>query len=141
MSSSRAVLFLVSLTALAAPAFSTPVFSTPAFRHFPAATPLNEIPLYALSAAAPEALTALEDEIERLYTHAKSLPSGPERRAFETRIYQLEKRLTPLAKAFEPADWEKLRTAVKIEWQAIQNTLPTSGAVQISAPRADEPAA
>lgn len=136
MSSSRVVPFLVLLSALVAP-----VFSAPAFRHFPAATPLNEIPLYGLDAAAPEALTALEAEIERLYVYAKSLPSGPDRRAFETRIYQLEKRLTPLARIFEPADWEKLRTAVKIEWQTVQKTLPTAGAAQISPPEADQPAA
>ena len=136
MSSPRVFSLFLSLTAL-----SAPLLAEPAFRHFPAATPLNEIPLYTLSAAAPEAMPALGDEIERLYTHAKSLPSGPYRRAFETRIYNLEKRLTPLTRAFEPIDWEKLRAEVKIEWQSIQKTLPTSGAASINPPEADAPAA
>lgn len=136
MSSPRVFSFLLSLSALA-----TPVLAGPAFRHFPAATPLNEIPLYTLDAAAPEALTALEAEIERLYTHAKSLPSGPDRRTFESRIYQLEKRLTPLARTFAPEEWEKLRAEVKIEWQAVQKTLPSTGAAQINSPAAGAPAA
>jgi hypothetical protein len=119
----RAALLLLVLAAPVAWAFPErpPIADnkTPNFRFYPSATPLDRIPLYALSAAAPEALKALETEIDRLSTYARSLDSGAERRAFETRIYLLEKRLHPLLQDFDAPAWESLRSDVKSEWESI----------------------
>ena len=95
----------------------------------PASTPLAEIAVYQLHAApsaGDDATRALGAEIERLYVHAKTLPSGPDRRAFETRIYNFEKRLRPLAQSFDLAVWESIRADVRAEWVAVQATLPTA---------------
>ena len=95
----------------------------------PASTPLSEIAVYQLQAApsaGDDATRALNAEIERLYVHARTLPSGPDRRSFETRIYHFEKRLRPLAQSFDLAAWESLRADVRSEWLAVQATLPTA---------------
>jgi hypothetical protein len=101
-----------------------------AWVYYAPSTPLDQIPVYSLPASAPQALTALEAEIERLYTHSKSLPLGHDRRVFQTRIYLLEKQLRPLTQNFDATAWETLRTAVKLEWETVQTTLvpvaPTS---------------
>lgn len=91
--------------------------------YFTPATPLEQIPLYSLDAAAPGAVSKLESEIERLYRHATTLPSGPDRRSFETRIYMLEKQLRPLLKNFDTEAWEQLRESVKNEWLSVQSAL------------------
>jgi hypothetical protein len=135
MSSSRAAVYLflplllaalpLSATTLIAPVAAAPGI-TLARTHRTPATPLEEIPVYSLGADAPQALRSLEAEIERLYVHAKSMPSGPARWEFQTRIHALEKELTPLAKSFDAERWELLRAAVKREWLAVQATLPTA---------------
>lgn len=94
-----------------------------AWVYYAPATPLDQIPVYSLSASAPQALTALDAEIERLYTFSKSMPLGHERRTFQTRIYLLEKQLRPISQNFDPAAWEALRAAVKLEWETVQATL------------------
>lgn len=88
-------------------------------------TSLDEVPVYELAASAPHAMRALESEIDRLYTHAKTLPSGHERRTFQTRIHALEKRLRPLWKEFDASAWETLRSDVRAEWVSVQNGLPS----------------
>jgi len=102
--------------------------------YFTPATPLDQIPLYSLDPASPDAMRGLEAELARLYTHTTSLPSGPDRRAFQTRIYLLEKRLRPLDKAFDAQVWIEVRTAVRQEWEAVQASLP---AASTGAPVAD----
>lgn len=92
--------------------------------YFTPSTPLEQIPLYSLDASAPGAVSGLENEIDRLYRHATTLPSGADRRSFETRIYLLEKQLRPLLKEFDAVAWEKLRDAVKNEWISVQTSLP-----------------
>jgi hypothetical protein len=90
-------------------------------------TPLAEIPVYTLtptSETRDTATRALAAEIERLYTHAKTLPSSHERRAFETRIYLLEKRMRPLVQNFDLDRWTQLRTDVRAEWTSVQASLP-----------------
>jgi hypothetical protein len=89
----------------------------------PAAKPLDEIPVYSLSASDPQALRALEMEIERLERFASTQASGLDNRSFRTRIYQLEKQLSPLARSFDAAAWESLRTAVRAEWLHVQSGL------------------
>ena len=106
--------------------------------HRTPATPLEEIPVYSMAPDARHAVSALEAEIERLYVHAKSLPSGAPRWEFQTRIYRLEKQLDPLLKEFNAERWESLRTAVKREWQAVQATLAPAAPVVASV---TEPAA
>lgn len=133
MISPRTVVLLLLAAALAAPSLSNAAMvATPApadpnitlwrIQRAPA-TPLDQIPLYSLTSEAPQALPALEAEIERLYVHAKSLPSGSARWEFQTRIYRLEKQLDPLQKEFSAERWEILRAAVKLEWLAVQATL------------------
>lgn len=136
MISVRSAVFFVLPTALAAftPAFAADAEGrTPYVRpssemtrrvYFTPATPLEQIPLYSLDAASPDAVRGLEAEVARLYSHATSLPSGPDRRAFETRIYNLEKRLRPLEKQFNAEIWTELRSAVRSEWVAVQASLP-----------------
>lgn len=92
--------------------------------HYEAATPLEQIPLYSLDASSPMALRSLGAEIDRLYRHATTLPSGHERRVFETRIHQLEKQLRPLLLRFDASAWEELRLAVRSEWLDVQAALP-----------------
>ena len=94
--------------------------------YFTPVTPLDEILLYSLDPASPTAMRLLEAEVGRLYSHATSLPSGPDRRAFESRIYQLEKRLTPLQRQFDADSWVELRAAVRREWESVQAALPSS---------------
>mgnify|MGYP007051628539 FL=1 len=65
----------------------------------------------------------LEGEIDRLYRYATTLPSGPERRSLERRIYQLEKQFHPLLKSFDAEVWKQLRELVKNEWISVQATL------------------
>ncbi len=89
---------------------------------FPSGTPLSLIPVYQLevtTANADLAVKSLNTEIERLYTHAKTLDSGAARRAFESRIYFFDKRLRPLVTSFNPVVWESLRADVRAEWSAI----------------------
>ena len=89
---------------------------------FAAGTPLDLIPIYQLEVTAANAdfaVKALNTEIERLYTHAKTLDSGAARRAFESRIYFFDKRLRPLANSFDPTVWESLRADVRAEWTSI----------------------
>jgi len=93
---------------------------------FSARTPLALIPIYQLEVTAANAdfaVKALNTEIERLYTHAKTLDSGAARRAFESRIYFFDKRLRPLANSFDPAAWESLRADVRAEWVSILSSL------------------
>lgn len=90
------------------------------------ATPLEKIPLYSLESSAPDAMRGLEAEVARLYSHATSLPSGPDRRAFQTRIYNIEKRLRPLEKQFNAEIWTEIRAAVRSEWESVQASLPPS---------------
>jgi hypothetical protein len=134
MISARFAVFFILPTALAAinPAFASeartpyvrPVSEITKRVYFTPATPLDEIPLYSLDSASPEALRGLEAEVARLYSHSTSLPSGPDRRAFQTRIYNLEKRLRPLEKQFNAELWTELRSAVRLEWEAVQGSLP-----------------
>lgn len=115
--------------AVPAPAASAFVTAT---RHLPASTCLDTLEIYSMavpSTSAALAHSALSVEIERLYTHAKTLASGPERRAFETRIYHFEKRLRPLASSFNVTTWESLRADVRSEWISIQSTTPASPAL------------
>lgn len=122
------LLILPSALAVLPQSFAAPLPTTSIIVrrvYFTPATPLEQIPLYSLDPAAPGALRGLEVEIERLYRHATTLPSGPDRRSFETRIYLLEKQLNPLAKSFDAVAWAKLREAVKSEWIAVQATLPS----------------
>lgn len=105
----------------------------PGLAQLPASTPLAEIPVYQLKAvpsAGDDATRALNTEIERLYLHAKTLPSGPDRRSLETRIYNFEKRLRPLTQSFDLTGWESLRADVRAEWLAVQATLPTADAAK-----------
>jgi hypothetical protein len=146
MISVRSAVFFVLPTALAAitPAFAAETeVRTPHVRatteitrrvYFTPATPLDEIPLYSLDSASPDAMRGLEAEVNRLYSHATSLPSGPDRRAFQTRIYNLEKRLRPLEKQFNAEIWTELRAAVRSEWESVQASLPPSKSI---APVAD----
>jgi hypothetical protein len=103
---------------------------------FPTRTPLALIPIYQLEVTAANAdfaVKALNTEIERLYTHAKTLDSGAVRRAFESRIYFFDKRLRPLANSFDPAVWESLRADVRAEWVSILSSLaPTVAASPVS---------
>lgn len=141
----RASLVLVVLSSFAAQsAFATTTVATKTssasdsrflagLGSLPASTPLAEIPVYQLKAvpsAGDDATRALNTEIERLYLHAKTLPSGPDRRSLETRIYQFEKRLRPLAQSFELTAWETLRADIRTEWIAVQATLPTAAAAK-----------
>jgi hypothetical protein len=146
MISVRSAVFFVLPTALAAinPAFGAEAEGrTPYIRpssemtrrvYFTPATPLEQIPLYSLDSASPDAMRGLEAEVARLYSHATSLPSGPDRRAFQTRIYNLEKRLRPLEKQFNAEIWTELRSAVRSEWESVQTSLPRS---KTSTPIAD----
>lgn len=93
-----------------------------------AATPLEQIALYSLDASSPMALRSLSSEIDRLYRHATTLPSGHERRAFETRIHHLEKQMRPLLHSFDAAAWVALRGAVRSEWVDVQSSLSDSAA-------------
>lgn len=103
-----------------------------ATRHLPASTPLAKLELYSMQVSADspdQANAALALEIERLYTHAKTLPSGHDRRAFETRIYLFEKRFRPLNSSFDLAVWESLRADVRAEWLSIQGTMAAGPAL------------
>jgi hypothetical protein len=96
---------------------------------FPSGTPLSQIPIYQLEVTADNAdfaVKSLNTEIERLYTHAKTLDSGAARRAFESRIYFFDKRLRPLANSFDPVVWESLRADVRAEWASILSSLAPS---------------
>lgn len=98
---------------------------------FPPYTPLALIPVYQLEVTAANAdfaVKALSNEIERLYTHAKTLDSGAARRAFESRIYFFDKRLRPLAASFNPVAWESLRADVRAEWASILSNLAPAAA-------------
>jgi hypothetical protein len=128
MSHPAATLVLLVLAAaapcaplLAAPTSSPTLLGARIFH--PAAKPLEEIPVYSLDATAPHALRELEMEIERLERFASTQASGLDNRSFRTRIYQLEKRLSPLARNFDPAAWESLRAAVRDEWLQVQSGL------------------
>ncbi len=102
---------------------------------FPSGTPLSLIPVYQLEVTAANAdfaVKALNTEIERLYTHAKTLDSGAARRAFESRIYFFDKRLRPLANSFDPSVWEALRADVRAEWVSILSSLTSAVAVASS---------
>jgi hypothetical protein len=95
--------------------------------YIPPAMPLSRIAVYSMApvdATGDEARLALSSEIDRLYTYAKTLSSGPDRRALETRIYLFEKRLRPLAQAFDVNVWSQLRADVRAEWLSVQATLP-----------------
>ena len=103
-----------------------------ATRHLPASTPLAKLELYSMEVEADSinrAQSALAVEIERLYTHAKTLPSGHDRRAFETRIYLFEKRFRPLSDSFDLVAWKSLRDDVRSEWLSIQSTLAAGPAL------------
>ena len=91
--------------------------------YFTPATPLDQIPLYAMESSSPDAVRFLDAELARLYTHATTLPSGPDRRAFQTRIYLLEKRMHPLQTQFDARSWTDLRAAVRLEWETVQASL------------------
>lgn len=136
---SAALVAFSSARASAAPVHAKSI-SPPAWVYYAPDTPLDEVPIYGLSARAPYAMRALESEIERLYTHAKTLPSGHDRRTLQTRIYGLEKRLRPLWKEFDVSDWENLRSDVRAEWVSVQDSLPpaavASPAISSSAPLA-----
>jgi hypothetical protein len=119
--SATSSLFAVSSTPATSVAETTGFLH--ATRHLPASTSLDQLELYAMTVPATSAFdaqAALSVEIERLYTHAKTLASGPERRAFETRIYHFEKRLRPLMSAFDAEAWKALRADVRAEWISIQ---------------------
>ncbi len=136
MISVRTAVFFVLPTALSilSPAYASDAMvsaSRPATEinrrvYLTPATPLDQIPLYSLDSASPDAMRGLGAELARLYTHTTSLPSGPDRRAFQTRIYQLEKRFRPLEKQFDAQTWNELRAAVRLEWEAVQASLPLS---------------
>lgn len=145
MSFTRGALLLILPAALAAfsPLFADTVPESAAIKrhvYFKATTPLAEIPVYSLAASSPDAMRGLETEIDRLYTHATTLPSGPDRRAFETRIYQLEKRLRPLAKQFDAKGWTDLRAAVRLEWESVQASLPAVGGAPVVSSTTPAPA-
>lgn len=121
---------VAAATAVETPLKTEPVESTVTgnerfrvgLRTFPARTPLTEIPVYQLEVALSDAeiaVKALSSEIDRLYVHAKTLASGANRRALETRIYNLEKRLRPLTGSFNIPTWEALRADVGKEWSVI----------------------
>ncbi len=129
-----AVSFAVSAPVSTASSAPSSAFVT-ASRHLPATTPLAKIELYSMSVPATSAILArdaLGIEIERLYTYAKTLPSGHERRTFETRIYLFEKRLRPLVGAFDVDAWEALRADVRAEWVAIQTAGTKPAALAIA---------
>lgn len=130
MFSSRVVwlLLLPAASSAVVSLHASPLESRSIARHvyFTPATPLDEIPVYSLAATMPGALRGLESEINRLHVHATTLPSGADRRSFETRIYLLEKQLDPLQREFSAERWEILRSAVKREWLDVQSTLPVS---------------
>ena len=110
---------------------SSAAFAASNFVYYAPGTPLTSIPVYSLDASSPKAAIAIEAEIERLYTHAKTLDSGHARRALETRIYLLDKRVRPLLQTFHAPAWESLRLAVKAEWETVQAGLaPTSSVKQ-----------
>lgn len=86
---------------------------------------LAQIALYRLSPS-PEnkadvkaALDALEDEIDRLKDHAKSLPRGEERRDLQRRVKALEKREKALKRDFTSARWDAIVGDLKSEWNRI----------------------
>ena len=107
------------------PAPAAPVASLLTWVYYAPETPLSNIPVYTLPPS-DDAVRPLQLEIDRLYTHAKTLPSGPDRRALQTRIYLFEKRIQPLAHSFNAAAWEQLRADVRGEWIAVQATLPAA---------------
>lgn len=102
--------------------------SPPSWVYYAPETPLDQVPIYQLRASSPVAMRNLEAEIDRLYAHAKTLPSGPDRRTFQTRIYLFEKRLRPLWISFNATAWETLRADVRAEWVSVQDTLPLPAA-------------
>lgn len=88
---------------------------------------LAQIALYRLDpspdnkADVKAALEALDDEIDRLEDHAKTLPKGDERRALEKRIKALEKREKALKRDFTKARWDALVGDLKTEWNQLTN--------------------
>ena len=130
VSASVSPLLHAATTGSASPASATQYIT--ATRHLPASTPLAKLELYSMQVSADSsdrARSALALEIERLYTHAKTLPSGHDRRAFETRIYHFEKRFRPLSASFDISVWKSLRDDVRTEWLSIQGTLAAGPAL------------
>lgn len=88
---------------------------------------LTQIALYRLSpspdnkAEVKAALKALDEEIDRLEDHAKTLPKGDERRALEKRIKALEKREKALKRDFTKARWDAVVADLKSEWNQLVN--------------------
>lgn len=101
---------------------TTPSFIKPRVPLSPT-TPLDQIPVYSLSASDPGTCRALGAEIDRLYRYATTLPPTSERWAFQSRIHRLEKELHSLTKSYDGDAWTALRDAVRKEWIDIQATL------------------